>query len=36
MVAAVARGEQKAEAAVAAAGAELTSIYDKWRERGKI
>jgi multiple sugar transport system substrate-binding protein len=36
MVAAVARGEQKAEAAVVAAGAELTSIYDKWRERGKI
>jgi multiple sugar transport system substrate-binding protein len=36
MVAAVARGEQKAEAAVAAASAELTTIYDKWRERGKI
>jgi multiple sugar transport system substrate-binding protein len=36
MVAAVVRGEQKAEEAVAAASAEVTGIYERWRERGKI
>jgi len=36
MVGAAARGQMTAEAAVAAAGAEVKAIYDRWRERGKI
>jgi multiple sugar transport system substrate-binding protein len=36
MFAAAARGEETAEAAVAAAEAEMGSIFDKWRERGKV
>lgn len=34
--AAAARGEMSAEEAVAAAEAQITPIFDKWRERGKI
>ena len=36
MFAAAARGEMSPEAAVKAAAAQATPIYDKWRERGKI
>jgi multiple sugar transport system substrate-binding protein len=36
MFAAVARGQMTAEAAVTSAAAEVTAIYDHWREQGKI
>jgi multiple sugar transport system substrate-binding protein len=36
MVANAARGQMTAEAAVAAAGAQVKAIYDRWREQGKI
>lgn len=36
MFAAAARGEMTPEEAVAAAEAQVTAVFDKWRERGKI
>ncbi len=36
MFAAAARGEMSAEEAVKAAEAQITPIFDKWRDLGKI